>query len=102
MPGTLVVKQGASFQLTVAAQNNDGTPVNLTQATLTSQVRDAYGNLIANLTLMPTTFLGQYSITEPTTVWPPGDLVWDIKIVQAGLTLISETAGILVIPAVTM
>lgn len=100
---TLSIKTGATFRLLYAITQDDGTTaVDLTGTTLASQVRDPYGTLIADLPITNTGTTGVVSITQATTAWPTGLLSLDLKLTDGtGTVLISDTASILVSPAVT-
>lgn len=97
------IKQGAPLLLALQFSNDDGSPANLTGYTVTSQVRDAMGNLVATLPMTvaaPST--GQYSITVPnTTAWPIAVLRCDIKATSGGQSTYSDTFTIRVGQAVT-
>jgi hypothetical protein len=100
----LYVKKGATLQLIIAAANDDGSPVDLTTITTTSEVRTREGRLIDTLTLTPTSGIaGQYTVAQATTKWPHGELVCDFKMIQnsSSIVLKSQTVTIEVLPAVT-
>jgi hypothetical protein len=98
---TLSIKAGATLQLRLAVTNDDGTAVDLTGVTATSQVRDSYGKLIADLTIILVDSPGVLSITQDTTGWSTGTMRMDLKLVISGVTLISQTVPLLVEEAVT-
>ncbi len=96
------VKQGASLLLQFTFQNDDGTPVDLTNLTLASQVRDPEGVLVATLPIVLTGTEGVATVTvADTSQWAPGTLRGDVAGVTGGLTVISETFGVRVERAVT-
>lgn len=97
----LVVKRGASLQLSVQVNNDDGTAMPLAGVTLSAQVRTIYGELIDTLTLTQTGTPGQISVLQATDAWPTGRLACDFKIGEPGVTLKSDTLYILVSEAVT-
>jgi hypothetical protein len=98
----LYVKQGATLQLIIAAANDDGSPVDLTTITTTSEVRDRQGRLIDTLVLTPTSGIpGQYTVAQATTKWPRGELLCDFKMIRSSIVLKSQTVTIEVLPAVT-
>ena len=71
--------------------------------TLTAQVRDAEGNLVATLTPAPTATAGQATIyVQDTSPWPEGLLRLDVLVQPAaGPQVVSETIGIRVGRAIT-
>jgi hypothetical protein len=99
----LTLKQGASLQLAVAATNDDGTPFDLTTVTVSSQVRNQIGQLIATLPIVVTSppTLGTMTILAPTDGWPIGRLIMDFKLVEAAVVLKSTTLGIVIQQAAT-
>lgn len=97
----LYIKHGATLQLLFGVQNDDGSPYDLTTVVATSQVRDTSNALIATLTLATTGTPGQLSITQDTASWPQGRFLVDVKLVSGGITLKSQTFGLLVDQAIT-
>lgn len=97
----LVVKRGASLQLSLQFNNDDGTPMPLAGLTLSAQVRTIYGELIDTLTLTQTGTPGQISVLQATDDWPTGRHACDVKIGEPDATLKSDTMYILVSEAVT-
>lgn len=97
----LVVKSGASLRLAFAVANDDDTPYDLTSTTVTAQVRDLSGKLIATLDLQPSGTPGGLQVEQATDGWPVGVLKFDLKFVQGSLVLKSQTQNIVVSPAVT-
>ena len=96
------IKQGASLLLQMAFVDDNGAPVDLTNATLTAQLRDPVGDLVATLPIVISGMTGIATITVPDThLWPTGGLRTDIRCVTAGLVVISETVGVRVERAVT-
>lgn len=89
----LTIKQGATFQLLISLTNDDGTPVDLATCTVTSDLRTARLELVASLTLTPTSTPGQLSVAEPTDTWPIGKLVGDFKITSNSTSTILKSAG---------
>jgi hypothetical protein len=98
---TLSIKAGATLQLRLAATNDDGTAVDLTGVTATSQVRDAYGRLVADLSMALVDSPPVLSITQDTSGWQTGMMRMDVKLVAGDITLISETVPLFVDEAVT-
>lgn len=101
---TLSIKQGATLQLLLAVQNDDGTPFDLTSVVVTSQLRAAFGVLIDTLNVTPTAIPGQLAVKEDTALWPIGRLLCDLKfttIATPAIILKSDTFAIDVLLAVT-
>lgn len=101
------LRQGDTLLLQLAIlQGEDdpspGSPIDLTNAALASQVRDVMSNLIATLTVVKTMQQGVATITQSdTSLWPIGTLRCDIKVTTAGVVQHTETFGIRVEKAVT-
>lgn len=95
------IKQGASLQLAIQVSNDDGSPMLLSGLVITAQVRTLYGSLVDTLVLTPTGTTGQLSVVQSTAAWPTGRHACDLKIVEAGITLRSDTFNFLVSDAVT-
>lgn len=102
MPREIRIKQGASLLLQFTFQDDDGTPLDITNLSLVSQVRDPTGELVATLPIVLTATEGVASATVAnTSQWPLGTLRGDIMGMSAGLVALSETFGIRVEKAVT-
>jgi hypothetical protein len=97
----LSLKRGASLQLLIAVANDDNTPFDLTEVTVSSQVRTATGALIATLTVTPTGTPGQLSVLQATDTWPTGPAQLDLKFVSGDVVLKSETQNLLITDPVT-
>lgn len=96
------IKQGDSLLLTMTFVNDDGSGVDLTNVTLSAQVRDVSDNPIAVLTIVKSSVLNVATVQETETgLWPPGILRADLKLVSGGLVVLSDTFGIHVNRAVT-
>jgi YD repeat-containing protein len=83
---TVFIKQGSTFIKKMLYVDENGEPVNVddADATITSQVRDLSGNLIADLTVdIPSQELypGEYNLIGDTALWPTTSLICDVKIV---------------------
>jgi hypothetical protein len=100
---SLFVKSGATFQLLITVSNDDGTPMDLTQVSVSSQLRNAAGTLIATLAVNTNAIPGQLAIIEATDTWPVGRLYFDFKFATdaGGPVLKSQTIVLLVTPAIT-
>ncbi len=105
MNAQFTIKQGASFAVALRFNNADGTPFDLTGATLAGQLRDMTGNLVAELAPAVTSpATGGVAAIGPlaTAAWPAGRLAGDISLASGGVVRISDTFGVLVQPAVTV
>lgn len=102
MVNLFTLKRGASLDLTVAFEDDDGQPLDLTGATLTAQIRDAADALVA--TLAPAITVGADAATiavADTSAWPLGMLRLDVRVVLAGQTSFSDTISLNITRAVT-
>jgi len=104
----LTVDQGTSFENTLDLLNDDGTPYNLTNCSLTGQLRKSYysSNATANLTInVITAANGNANITmnaATTTNITAGRYLYDIKLTDANNNVTRIVEGILTItPQVT-
>jgi hypothetical protein len=97
------IKQGALLSVPLQVLQDDGTPVNITGATLFSEIRDPYGALVATPTLTITNAAqGQFTYSaQSSTAWPTGQLVSDIYIDLASLPFFTQTFFIMVQASVT-
>lgn len=97
------IKQGEALLLQFTFVHEDGvTPVDLTNVALSSQVRDATGDLVATLAVTKTLQTGVATVTQAdTSLWPLGMLRSDVKAISAGLSVLSDTFSIRVERAVT-
>jgi hypothetical protein len=97
------VKVGQTLLLTATAQQDDGTPIDITGATFTSEVRDLNAALVAELTVtIAVAAAGTFQLGPcDTTGWPPGNLSCDIRYALNGVILYSETFGIVALPSIT-
>lgn len=100
-----VLKQGTTFVLAAMIRDGAGVPVDLPGCTLTSQLRDVLGNLVANLTVQPVAGrvgVVQFSCPTGTSSWTCGRFRCDLLIVWPdGIRQQSETFFVTVIGAVT-
>ncbi len=103
MSGTEIrLKRGGALRLQMAFQDDQSQPIDLTNVTLTSQVRDAADTLIAALPVVRTAALGIATVeVADTSAWPAGRLRADIRAVIEGVTVLSDTFAIVVGRAVT-
>lgn len=99
----LSIKAGATLQLLIAVTNDDTTPFDLSTATVSAFVRDAYGHQVDTLILTTTGTPGQLSVSQSTATWPIGALACDLKFVDhaTGTITKSDTFAITVIAAIT-
>jgi hypothetical protein len=97
------VKIGQTLQLNCVAQQDDGTPIDITSATITSEVRDLNAALVQELPVnLVTPAAGVFQLGPcNTTAWPAGNLSCDVRYVLAGVVLYSETFGLISLPSVT-
>ncbi len=97
------IKRGETFNLDGQHLEDDGiTPKSLVGITITSQVRDQSGRLVADLTVTVTdSNTGKFSVSANTTTWTEGNLVWDVKKTTGSIVEISNTETIRVLRAVT-
>lgn len=97
------IKQGALLSISLAFQQDDGTPIDMTGAVITSQIRDGLGNLIATPTITPTALqLGQLSYTAQTdATWPTPYVRSDIYVSLNDVPTYSDTFFISVTAPVT-
>jgi hypothetical protein len=91
----LKIKQGQTFRVTGYFRENDQvTPKALTGVTITSKIRDRTDVVISTLTTTIVDELnGQYELeaVEGTTLWPVGELYWDIFETISGETFCTDT-----------
>jgi hypothetical protein len=96
------LKRGASLDLTLDFQSDAGAPIDLTGATITSQVRDSSDNLVLALTPVATANAGEVRITvADTSLWPLGLLRCDVRVAVAGMVEFSDAFLIQVTRSVT-
>ena len=97
------IKQGGQLALSLQNVQDDGTPVDITGATITSQIRDQQGNLIATPTVtVVDAALGQFALSAPSdTTWPVGTLLCDVLLVMNSVPFYSDTFTIAVAAPVT-
>lgn len=96
------VRQGDSLLLTLTFQNDDGSGVELTNATITGQVRTVTGDLVATLSVTNTPVLNVATVqVSSTALWPWGMLLCDLKLIANGLIQHTEIFGIRVARSVT-
>ena len=96
------IKRGDALAMQMAFEFDDGSPVDLTNATVAAQIRTASGDLVCTLPLQITDTPGVVTVTVPdTSQWPIGMLRGDVVLTAAGLPVHTETYGITVTPGVT-
>ncbi len=99
----LEIKRGSVFQVTLSFADGNNAPFDISQVTVSGEVRDPRGVLVAQLTLQPvsgTPGVGTVTVAD-TSAWPLGLLKADLLISDGVLPTISETFGINVVPSVT-
>lgn len=94
--GVIRIKRGETLLVQIKGQNDDNTDADLTNVTLTAEVRTTLGALVASLPIVKDMVdLSAASITEPATgAWPIGTHRCDFKAVIAGAVAYSETFNI--------
>lgn len=94
------IKQGTSFSVTCVYKVN-GTPEPVENITITSQVRQQDGDLVATLSPVKTSEVGEFTIFAATDSWPVGRLIWDIKYTTQSNKVVTETVEIRVARSAT-
>lgn len=91
-------KRGESFAIGFEYKDANDEPIDLTNITIDSQIRNQNGNLVQDLLvtkLDQTQFRGQASIyvetPQQTKLWPLGLLLCDIKLSVGNQVILSET-----------
>ena len=75
--------------------DDDGTPYDLTGATVISQVENEDESFVFPLTVTVTNAaLGEITVTGNTTTWPLGILKWDVRFTQGGFSWAMPTYAI--------
>ncbi|MBV1825923.1 hypothetical protein [Komagataeibacter oboediens] len=101
-----VIKQGTTFRLAALIRSFDGMVLDLTGCTFSSQLRDALGNLLADLSVQIVpgrTGIIQITSAADTGAWAPGRYRCDLRTVWPDGTIqSSETFPVTVITGVTM
>ncbi len=91
------LKQGATLALDHLFTDDNGAPIDLTQATsVVLLVCDAFGNQVASIAVAPTAEIGWGTVTADTTAWPYGALPCQYSVVAGGITEISDTFSIVI------
>ncbi len=87
------IKRGTPLALTLTLQQDDGTPVDLTGATLESQIRDQSGNLVASPLLNVTDAAagGISYLANSDDTWPIGTVSTDVRVTIGGVPFFSWT-----------
>lgn len=100
-PYVIGLKQGATLALDLYFTDDNGAPIDLTQAqSLTMLVCDPFGNQVAAPTVTPGSEMGWAIVSTSTAGWPYGELPCQIEVVAQGLTDISHTFPILLLRGV--
>jgi hypothetical protein len=98
------IKRGEALNITLQLAQDDGTPIDISNATLFSEVRDLCGELLATPQVAPlNATLGQisYRVLSDAT-WPIGRVVTDVAVSFSGLLFHTDTAFIEVRQPVTL
>ena len=100
---SITLKSGTSLIMPWAFQNSDGTPTDITNLTISAQVRDSAGHLITTLVFSIVNAVGGIASTPvDTTAWPIGNLVCDVKTTSGSLVSISDSFTITTVRSVTL
>lgn len=97
----ITIKQGTSFSVNCVYSVN-GTPEPVDDITITSQVRTHDGTLVATLSPVKTSEVGEFSIFAATESWPLGRLIWDIKYTTLSNKTVTDTVEIRVERSATL
>lgn len=101
---SLAIKQGNTFAVVLTFMDRNGAPVAVAGCTFDSHVRDALGNLVAELRCtVPVGVTGAVNLWGGSTAaWPVGRLFCDVSVVWPdGVIRSTETFGIIVQKAIT-
>jgi hypothetical protein len=97
-------KQGQTLQIGMVLQSDDGTPVDISAATIGCEFQDALGanQVAATITLASATGASILSLTsEQTAALPLGMMFGDVLYALPGGAFFSQTFTLLVSPAIT-
>lgn len=101
----LIVKAGQTFVFHATFYEHDGTPTDLSNYRISSQIRDALGNAVATLaSRLPVGRPGTVNLwnEDGTTDWPIGRLFCDLHFVRPdGVVQFTETFSIIVAAPIT-
>ncbi len=101
-PPILRLKQGATLALDLLFEDDNGAPIDLTQATaITMLICDPYGATVATPTVLPGAEMGWATVQADTTAWPYGALAGQAQVTAGGVTQISDTFRIILERGVT-
>lgn len=90
----LEFKRGDTFNPLIRVTEDNSEPVNISNWTIISQVRDIRDNLISTLNVSNRVdSSGEFNLgTLDTSSWPVGELFWDIQYINAeGVKISTET-----------
>lgn len=96
-------KRGDTMLLTVTYKV-DGTPADISNINIASQVRTQSGTLVAAMVVTKLESTGQFTMAPTgadTSEWPLGNLLCDIEFTQSGNIRSTETFGIVVVEEIT-
>lgn len=103
MMSALQVKAGQTFQIACTVTADEGALVDLSDYVINAQLRDALGDLVAQLsTRKPINVLGVVNVWSDTKTWPLGRFFCDLQFIRPdGVIQFSETFSIIVSASVT-
>ncbi len=90
----LEFKRGDTFSPLISVTEDNNEPVNITNWTILSQVRDRQDTLVSALTVSNrNNSAGTFNLSAASTsTWPVGELYWDIEYTNAsGVKVSTET-----------
>jgi hypothetical protein len=101
---SLPLKAGASLQLGMVLQADDGTPIDVSAATISCGFRDGVGNTFPNGTITLASGTGAFLMSVPpsgTAEFTPGEIFSDVLILLPSGTFFSDTFMLAVSPPIT-
>lgn len=95
-------KRGDTFFLSVTYKV-DETPSDISEMTISSQIRSSSGSLIDSMIVQKLEEIGKFTLTSNvnTNTWPLGKVFCDIQFSEGGIVRSTESFGINVIEEVT-
>lgn len=97
------IKQGDTFSVTGTYTDGNGLPIDLTNITISSQVRSTTLALIDTLVCVKSGTTGVYTLSAPigTDAWPIGEAVWDIKYSSGSMVTHTDNINLFINKKVT-
>nr|WP_294547710.1 hypothetical protein [uncultured Rhodopila sp.] len=96
-PYLLRLKQGATLSLDLFFSDDNGAPIDLTQASsLGLLICDPFGNQVATPAITPAGETGWATVVAATAGWPYGALPCQASVTAGGITQISDTFAIII------